>query len=120
MPHSTSSHPAAASSQAAELQQQEESQSDLAEGTQQRQTVVQQANEVQRRPDGDRQAHEGLTARALAGGAQGDRGQTAQADDDTAVEAEQGGSAKRRVTRASARQVALVLDMHHSGVPELW
>lgn len=130
MPRSTSSDPAAASSQAAELQQPEEKQSDLTEGTQlhlQRQTDVQQANVVQTdqgRTDEHRQAQgqaqEGLTDQGLAGGVQGDRGQIAQADNVTAVEEEQGGSARRRVTRASARQVALVLDMHHSGVPHFW
>lgn len=128
MPRSASSDPAAASSQAAELQQPDKSQSDLTEDTQQCQTGAKQASEGwtdQGRPDEDRQegqeqAQEGVTDRGLVDEAPGDRGQIGQADNDAAMEAEQGGSARRRVTRASARQVALVLDMHHSGAPELW
>lgn len=68
----TSSSPAPGSSDAAEQQQPEGMQADLAEGTQQRQADVQPA-------------HKGLPDWGLADGAQDER-----AHGDTAMEAEQG------------------------------
>ena len=65
------------------------------------------------------QAHPGQVDRGLADLVQADRGQTGQAPDDAAVEGGQGARAGRRVTRASARQVALLQDMHASGACHL-
>ena len=65
------------------------------------------------------QAHQGQVNHGLADLVQADRGQTGRVHDDDAVEVGPGPSAGRRMTRASARQVSLLQDMHASGACHL-
>ena len=67
------------------------------------------------------QADEGQADEGLADGRQVDRGQTGagQVHNDASMEVGPGAGSRRRVTRASARQVALLQDMDASGVCHL-
>ena len=105
--------------------------SDLAQGTdlhQESQTHMQRTDAGQtdqREADlgqqSQGQAHEGQVDQGLADHAQADGGETGAGPvhNDAAVEVRQVASARRRMTRASARQVALLQDMNASGVCHL-